>query len=33
MAVVARLDRAIKYSRALKLDRKALEYWVTRFRG
>jgi hypothetical protein len=31
--VVARLDRAIQYSRALAMNTKALEYWITRFRG
>jgi hypothetical protein len=35
--VVARLDRAIQYSRALikaaLRNTNALEYWVTRFRG
>jgi hypothetical protein len=32
-AVIARLDRATQYSRALVIDRKAAAYWITRFRG
>jgi hypothetical protein len=32
-AVVARLDRAIQYSRAPMPNTNALEYWITRFRG
>jgi hypothetical protein len=32
-AVIARLDRAIQYSRALMMNKNALEYWITRFRG
>jgi hypothetical protein len=34
-AVIARLDRAIQYSRASmsSLNASALEYWATRFRG
>ena len=31
--VIARLDRATQYSRALMMNKNALEYWVTRFRG
>ena len=30
--VIAR-ERATQYCRALVIDRKALEYWVLRFRG
>ena len=30
---IARLGRAIQYSRALMMNTNALEYWVTRFRG
>jgi hypothetical protein len=32
-AVIARLDRATQYSRASMMNTKALEYWITRFRG
>jgi hypothetical protein len=31
--VIARLDRATQYSRALMMNTNALEYWITRFRG
>jgi hypothetical protein len=31
--VIARLDRATQYSRALMMNKNALEYCVTRFRG
>jgi hypothetical protein len=31
--VIARLDRATQYSRALMMNTSALEYWITRFRG
>jgi hypothetical protein len=31
--VIARLDRATQYARASMINRKALKYWVTRFRG
>jgi hypothetical protein len=31
--VIARLDRATQYSRALMMNKSALEYWITRFRG
>jgi hypothetical protein len=33
LVVIARLDRATQYSRALMMNTDALEYWVTRFRG
>jgi hypothetical protein len=33
LVVIARLDRAPQYSRALMMNTDALEYWVTRFRG
>jgi hypothetical protein len=31
--VIARLDRATQYSRELMMNKNALEYWITRFRG
>jgi hypothetical protein len=31
--VIARLDRAIQYSRTLVINRKAAAYWILRFRG
>jgi hypothetical protein len=31
--VIARLDRATQYSRAVAMNTNALEYWITRFRG